>query len=247
MLQKEAERLLLLQAEYRAFMDSIKQYEDASDREEVVEIVVNDDDEKKKPFIVVDRSKKYLRDSVVNYFTEKKLEHKLKELDSQGIKKQPVIIKKRPGRGIKRMPSLVVDHTKQLKWPIKLKEFWISSFFGKRKNRRTGIVSFHYGIDMAALRGTKVVAADKGKVIEADYHPGYGNMILIMHDKKYKTRYAHLDRIIAKKGSIVSQGQLIGTVGSTGYVRSSGRDASHLHFEVYAFDKAVNPLYVLPW
>ena len=243
-LGKEAEKLLMLQNEYRTFIDSIKQYEEAG--EEDAAPVVVDEEVKKKPFVVVDRSKKYLRDSVVNYFTEKNLEHKLKELDSAD-KKKPVVRKRPLRRSAKRMPSYRFEHDKRFKWPIALKNFWISSFFGKRKNRRTGVVGFHYGIDMAALRGTKVAAADKGKVIEADYRSGYGNMILIMHDKKYKTRYAHLDKILVSKGDVISQGQTIGTVGSTGYVRSSGRDASHLHFEVYAFDKAINPLYVLPW
>lgn len=244
-LRKEAAKLIMLQSEYRTFIESIKQYEEADREEEVAQIVV-EEEVKKKPFVVVDRSKKYLRDSVVNYFTEKNLGHKLKELDGAN-KKKPVARKRVSRRSPKRMPSFRFEQDKRFKWPIALKSFWISSFFGKRKNRRTGVVGFHSGIDMAALRGTKVAAADKGKVVEADYRSGYGNTVLIMHDKKYKTRYAHLDKINVLKGDVVSQGQIIGTVGSTGYVRSSGRDASHLHFEVYTFDKAVNPLYVLPW
>ena len=243
-LKREAEKLLILQREYRTFIGSIRQYEDAGEDEQ--EPVAVEEDVKKKPFVVVDRSKGYLRNSVVNYFTEKNLEHKLKELDAAEVKK-PSVRRRSKKRQPKRMPSFRLDQNKRFKWPIALKNFWISSFFGKRKNKRTGAVGFHYGIDMAALKGTKVVAADKGKVIEADFRSGYGNMILIMHDKKHKTRYAHLDKISVSKGDVVSQGQAIGTVGATGYVRSHGRDASHLHFEVYVFDKATNPLYALPW
>ena len=62
---------------------------------------------------------------------------------------------------------------------------------------------------------------------------------------KYRTRYAHLDKILVKVGKKVSQNQCIGKVGDTGFIRKKGRDGSHLHFEVLAFGKQMNPLYVL--
>ena len=63
-----------------------------------------------------------------------------------------------------------------------------------------------------------------------------------MHDKKHKTRYAHLDRIRVEQGQRIKKGQWIGDVGSTGNVRTTGKDASHLHFELYVDGERVNPL-----
>lgn len=126
-------------------------------------------------------------------------------------------------------------------WPVDLSLFWLSSVYGPRKHPRGG-KRFHYGIDLAALRGTPVMAAASGTVVEARHVSGYGNNIIIKHNNTYKTRYAHLHKIQVKPGQRVKQGQKIGTVGATGYVRKSGRDASHLHFEIYVHGKHVNPL-----
>lgn len=126
-------------------------------------------------------------------------------------------------------------------WPLELHHFWLSSLFGARK-KANGQPGFHYGIDMAALRGTPVKAAACGTVIQAQYVPGYGNNILIQHNKYYRTRYAHLQKINVIPGQKVNQGQKIGTVGDTGSVRKNGRDASHLHFEIYHNGSHVNPL-----
>jgi len=129
-----------------------------------------------------------------------------------------------------------------LSWPINRSHFWMSSLFGPRK-KPNGSWGFHYGLDMAAMRGTKVTAASSGIVTEARYSKGYGNTIVVTHNRKYRTRYAHLDRILVKVGQKIKGGQLIGKVGRTGLVwRSRGRDPSHLHFEVHAFGKQVNPL-----
>ena len=65
---------------------------------------------------------------------------------------------------------------------------------------------------------------------------------MVKHSNGYKTRYAHLYKMYVKPGQRVKQGQKIGAVGSTGYVRKSGKDASHLHFEIYSNGKHVNPL-----
>jgi murein DD-endopeptidase MepM/ murein hydrolase activator NlpD len=129
-------------------------------------------------------------------------------------------------------------------WPLERSAFWISSFFGPRKLGRT--VRMHTGIDLAALKGTPVMAAGGAKVLAAGYVSGYGNMILLRHNRKYRTRYAHLNSIRVQPGEIVKRGQVIGTVGHTGFVQAENGDASHLHFEVYAFDKHVNPIRFLP-
>jgi len=129
-------------------------------------------------------------------------------------------------------------------WPIERSKFWLSSLFGPRKMKNRGW-RYHYGIDMAALKGTPVKAAASGIVLESGWNNGYGNYILVAHNRKYKSRYAHLSRRRVKVGQKVSRGQVIGAVGDTGLVRKSGKDASHLHFEVHAFGRHINPLSVL--
>ncbi len=126
-------------------------------------------------------------------------------------------------------------------WPLELHHFWLSSLFGARK-KANGQPGFHYGIDLAAMKGTPIKAAAAGIVIQAQYVPGYGNNILIQHNKYYRTRYAHLNRIHVAVGQKIIQGQKIGTVGDSGSVRKNGHDASHLHFEIYHNGSHVNPL-----
>lgn len=101
---------------------------------------------------------------------------------------------------------------------------------------RTQGIHGHNAVDIAAARGTPVVAAASGKVIIArtgGYNGGYGNMIVIVHENNIQTLYAHLKEIYITPGSTVTQGQVIGAVGNTG--RSTG---PHLHVEVRG---AVNP------
>lgn len=140
--------------------------------------------------------------------------------------------------------SLVQD-TIHFIWPIERDKFWLSSCFGPRKGPN-GKKSFHTGIDMAAHKGTPVKAAASGAVVQVYEDPlGYGKTIVIKHDHTYKTRYAHLDSMLVKVGQHVQTGQLIGKVGDSGNVRKQGRDASHLHFELYEHGKRINPLCLL--
>lgn len=122
-----------------------------------------------------------------------------------------------------------------------MQSFWLSSLFGPRR-RPNGHVEFHHAIDMAAMKGTPVKAAAAGKVVIAQALPGYGNCVMIEHNKRYKTRYGHLHRIYVKHGQYVQEGEQIASVGDTGLVRKSGRDASHLHFEIHQDGRRVNPL-----
>ncbi len=113
-----------------------------------------------------------------------------------------------------------------------------SSNFGYRidpitKRKR----SFHRGIDFAAPVGTPIKAAASGVVHRSEYNRnGYGNLIVIKHEKDLATYYAHQSTRLVSKGQRVSKGQLIGKVGTTG--RSSG---PHLHFEVRRGSTALNP------
>ncbi|MGH7886728.1 MAG: peptidoglycan DD-metalloendopeptidase family protein [Candidatus Binatia bacterium] len=99
----------------------------------------------------------------------------------------------------------------------------------------------HTGIDFAAQRGTPVRAVGDGIIAEAGWNGGYGKSIDIKHDGTYLSRYAHLGSFAEgiRSGVVVTRGQVIGFVGSTG--RSTG---PHLHFEFYKDQLYVNPLSV---
>ncbi len=124
-------------------------------------------------------------------------------------------------------------------WPINA-SWRLSSNFGPRSDPFTGTSSYHTGIDMACPQGTEIKAAMSGTVAVAGWSNVFGNYVIIKHIDGYQTLYGHMSKIYAKKGKFVSQGTVIGLVGSTGY--STG---PHLHFTVYKNGKLVNPLSVL--
>ncbi|MEG9862122.1 MAG: M23 family metallopeptidase [Parvularculales bacterium] len=114
----------------------------------------------------------------------------------------------------------------------------LSSRFGMRRHPILGYSRMHQGVDFAAPRGTPIYAAGNGTVEFVGRKGAYGKYIRIRHANGYKTVYAHLHRYGRgiRKGVRVSQGQVIGTVGSTGL--STG---PHLHYEVHHMGKAINP------
>jgi len=95
----------------------------------------------------------------------------------------------------------------------------------------------HMAIDYAASQGTPIRAVADGKVRTAGWKSGYGNFISIRHDGTYTTNYGHLSKIKVKNGQSVTQGQIIGLVGSTGF--STG---PHLHYEMSKNGTLINPL-----
>lgn len=119
---------------------------------------------------------------------------------------------------------------------LPVQDGYVSSSFGRRTDPMTGRVAMHTGTDFAAPRGTPISAVGAGVVTFSGRNGAYGNMVEISHGDGYKTRYAHAHELKVKKGDLVSKGQEIATVGSTG--RSTG---PHLHFEVYRNGMAVNP------
>ena len=112
----------------------------------------------------------------------------------------------------------------------------ISSEFGKRVNPITKQVQLHKGDDIIADEGTPILATDKGKVIKAEFSEGYGNHIIIQHNIKYKTLYAHLSSLDVKVGDVVKKRQTIGIIGNTGMSIKT-----HLHYEIHEFDKPIDP------
>ena len=117
----------------------------------------------------------------------------------------------------------------------------LSSKYGSRRHPVLGYTKMHRGVDFAAPRGTPVFAAGDGIVEKAGWNGSYGRYIRIRHTGTYKTAYAHLSGINkkVKTGKRVSQGKIIGYVGSSG--RSTG---AHLHYEVLLNNQQINPMRV---
>ena len=112
----------------------------------------------------------------------------------------------------------------------------ISSYFGKRT--LLGTTRMHYGIDIPASGGSKIVSSASGTVSFVGYDKnGYGNYVMVSHGSGFVTVYGHMRSYCVSKGQKVVQGQTIGYVGTTG--RSTG---NHLHFEIRKNGSAVNPL-----
>ena len=155
----------------------------------------------------------------------------------QTRKKQTVIAEsKKIKTAQKSIPRKNVStyRTNKFIWPVNGQV--VSNFGVVGKGRRND------GINIKAVLGSNVKAADKGVVAYAGNElKGFGNLVLIKHSDGYITAYAHNDRLFVKKGQQVIRGEKIATVGKTGSVNSP-----QLHFEVRAGKKAVNPRTYLP-
>jgi murein DD-endopeptidase MepM/ murein hydrolase activator NlpD len=113
----------------------------------------------------------------------------------------------------------------------------ITSRFGVRKDPFRRRPAMHTGIDFRAPSGEPAKATAPGRVITAGYSRGYGYMVEIDHGDGLTTRFAHLSKIVAKKGQTVAKGDIIGRTGSTG--RSTG---PHLHYEIRVNGRAIDPM-----
>ena len=113
-----------------------------------------------------------------------------------------------------------------LKSPLKFSR--VSSNFGRRFHPILKKWKNHNGTDYAAPRGTPIRAIGRGKVVDAGTRGGYGKQVKIKHNGKYISSYSHLHKIKVKRGTTVRQGDIIGTVGSTGLATGP-----HLHFEFF--------------
>jgi len=121
-----------------------------------------------------------------------------------------------------------------MRWP--LDAYIVSSEYGERWGK------LHKGMDMAAHVGEPVYAIADGEVIYAgDGLTGYGNVVIVRHDRKTTSLYAHNSELKVKQGDQVTKGALVALLGNTGH--STG---PHVHFEIRDGDVAVNPRNVLP-
>jgi murein DD-endopeptidase MepM/ murein hydrolase activator NlpD len=133
--------------------------------------------------------------------------------------------------------KMVLDHTPSITPVIG----YFSRGFGMKKDPFTGTMQFHQGIDLAADRDTPIRAPACGEVSYVGHQAGLGKVIEIDHLYGYQTVYGHLYSIKVARGQMIKRGEIIGTVGNTGY--STG---PHLHYEVRYNGKAIDPLnYIL--
>lgn len=123
-------------------------------------------------------------------------------------------------------------------WPVHGR---LTSYYGRR-NLGMGTAAFHRGIDIAAPSGTPVGAVRSGTVTFAGWSTqGYGNLVRVRHADGSEAWYGHFSSISVSVGQYVSQGAVVGRVGSTGI--STG---PHLHLELHERGQAVDPLALLP-
>ncbi|RKX90476.1 MAG: peptidase M23 [Spirochaetes bacterium] len=123
-------------------------------------------------------------------------------------------------------------------WPLQGVRGWVTQVFGPSIHPFGKYWYLHRGVDLAFGYGVPIMATANGKIIKKDFDAnGFGNYLDIQHKYGFKTRYAHMQRQFVEVGQIVSQGEVIGTMGSTG--QSTG---PHLHYEVMIGTQLVDPI-----
>jgi murein DD-endopeptidase MepM/ murein hydrolase activator NlpD len=122
-------------------------------------------------------------------------------------------------------------------WPT---HGWLTGTFGGRSDPFSGEPAFHQGIDISTDKGQPVLATADGIVESASYTGDYGNLVVLGHGFGLATRYGHLSAFGVKIGQHVKRGDIVGYVGATG--RATG---THLHYEILANGKLINPLQLL--
>ena len=122
-------------------------------------------------------------------------------------------------------------------WPA---NGWVTGWFGGRSDPFTGESGFHQGLDISVEKGQPVFATADGTVESASSAGDYGNLLVIDHGFGLATRYGHLSAFAVKAGDSVKRGQVVAFIGATG--RATG---PHLHYEILANGKILNPLQLL--
>ena len=112
-----------------------------------------------------------------------------------------------------------------------------TSGFGMREHPILHTQRAHLGVDYAAPTGTPVMSVADGVVVESGFQGAFGNMVVVQHNARQSTVYAHLSRMNVKRGQTIKQGDIVGAVGTTGL--STG---PHLHFEFRINGRHVDPL-----
>ena len=116
----------------------------------------------------------------------------------------------------------------------------VTAVFGQRRVYGGGATWFHRGVDFAMQSGWPVVAVAPGRVVYAGRNHTYGNLVVLDHGQTVFTVYMHMKRLVAEEGMTVNEGQVIGTMGDTGFALGP-----HLHLSAYIAAVSVDPLDLL--
>jgi len=160
-------------------------------------------------------------------------------------KKEPsysknVIKPKRSTKKQKKIKKVTPSVSKQGNYAKKISK-WIWPAKGRVVSAYSATKQGNKGIDIAGVKGSNIIASAAGKVVYAgNALRGYGNLIIIKHNDKYLSAYAHNKTIFVKEKQRIKQGQLIAQMGS------SESDRILLHFEIRFRGKSVNPTHYLP-
>ena len=127
-------------------------------------------------------------------------------------------------------------------FPLEDADAAVTDVYGWREHPlfQNGKTYFHSGVDLEAAAGSHILAVADGTVVESGYNEAYGYMVILEHAGGVQTFYAHMTDSLVSTGGTVQQGQIIGTVGSTGW--STG---PHLHLGVMIDGESVDPLAAL--
>ncbi len=214
----------------------------------VVEHLVRDTVSKAKPEIRYDAEKTIGTEEVIQEEEEglDRITQKIKKVNGTIVFVKPVSTEElKPAvpkiilKGEKK-PTNIGDR-RSWTWPTG-KGWVISSNYEYRIHPFTNKRELHAALDIAIGYGAHIYTANNGTVIFTGYNSSYGNHIIVNHRNGYYTLYAHLSRIIVKRGQDVASGTLIGYMGSTGI--STG---PHLHFEVWRGEPFAGGYRINPW
>ncbi len=137
-------------------------------------------------------------------------------------------------RGVRERTSELTGWQEEFVWPV---SDTLSGFYGSSRTFNGHERSWHKGVDVAAPTGTPIIAPASGQVRHARDTFFNGNLVMIDHGAGLFSIYAHMDEMSVTEGQMVQQGDVLGTVGSTG--RSTG---PHLHWGIYWHQVAIDPI-----
>ena len=141
----------------------------------------------------------------------------------------------------RRQNNVTIDSETNYLWPLP-GYYRLTSLFGYRIHPITGKAHSHTGIAIPAPGGTPIQACKSGQVVTSAYHYSYGNYVVIDHGNGNSTLYAHMSSRAVSEGQMVSQGQTIGYVGTTG--SSTG---NHLHLELFVDGALTDTRTMIPY
>jgi murein DD-endopeptidase MepM/ murein hydrolase activator NlpD len=117
-----------------------------------------------------------------------------------------------------------------------LRYYYVTSPYGMRTNKKTGVTRFHHGVDLAGTWKAKLRPPASGVVTFSGRDGGFGKVVRVQHAHGIETVYAHLSSVLVSKGSFVTTQDILGTMGNTGH-----SDGMHLHYEIRINGKSKDP------